>query len=43
VFRHDIQSTFGIAPERHLRSSLFFAFWGLVLLAGRILMGRDES
>lgn len=42
-FRERITSTFGIAPERHLKSSLFFAFWGLALLLSRIAMGRDHS
>lgn len=43
LLRRHITGTFGIAPARFDQGSLFFAFWGLVLLAGRILMGRDES
>jgi hypothetical protein len=43
VLRESITETFGIAPRRFDQGSIFFAFWGIVLLIGRVLMGRDES
>lgn len=43
LLRGHITDTFGIAPKRFDAGSLFFAFWGLALLAGRVLMGRDQA
>lgn len=43
ILRDHITQTFGIAPRRFDAGSLFFAFWGIALLVGRVLMGPDED